>query len=253
MTKHQGRKYEMLVRVRNFGAAHRDEFPDGSEGAKAFAAVAAAVTDVEAHAVARLTMRREGSAAKQAAKRALAAQIAAIARSARVLAVSVPGADAKFPRPARNSDVAVLTSGRLFLQEIVAVQDAFVRCGLAATFVEDLRRAVATFEQAIDGRTAGKTGAAVSRVAIPAALKRGLAAVLSLDVLVRNVLGTDRKAMAAWKRVRHVEFPVHASSPAIAAAPAPGEDAREHPGASAQTLAQDAPSEPVRDVLKKAS
>jgi hypothetical protein len=77
---------------------------------------------------------------------------------------------------------------------------------LPATFVEDLQQAVTGFEQQIAGRNAGKVGAAVSQHAIGAALKKGLDTVLSLDALVRNVLGGDGNAMKEWKRARHVEF-----------------------------------------------
>lgn len=206
MTKRQTRKYEMLVRVRSFGVAHRERFSEGSEGSKAFAAIADDVAQIDAFSMAKLTARREGKKTKLAAKLALAARIGAIARSARVMAKSIPGADAMFPLPTRQSDVAVLTSGRLFLQEVAAVKDTFVRCGLPETFVEELQQAIAVFEQAIAGRNAGKTGAVVSQKGIRSALKHGVDTVLSLDVLVRNVLGGDANTMAAWKRDRHVEF-----------------------------------------------
>jgi hypothetical protein len=92
-------------------------------------------------------------------------------------------------------------------------------------------------------------------VAIPTALKRGLAAVQSLDVLVRNVLGADREAMAAWKRVRHVEFVVHPSSPANGSRPAAMEDARENVAVSSQGAMQEGAPEAatLEDALQKAS
>jgi hypothetical protein len=206
MTKRQTRKYEMLVRVQTFGVDHRGQFAEGSEVSKAFAGVSEAVAQIDAFSMTKLTGRRESKQAKLAAKLALAARIGAIARSARVIAKAIPGADAKFPLPTRQSDVAILTSGRLFLQEVTPVKDSFVSCGLPPTFVEDLQQAIAAFEQAIAGRNAGKTGAAVSQKGIRAALKHGVDTVLSLDVLVRNVLGGDANAMATWKRDRHVEF-----------------------------------------------
>ena len=48
MTKRQTRQYAMLVRIRDFGQAHKDPFPEGSEGDNAFAAVTAAVAQIEA-------------------------------------------------------------------------------------------------------------------------------------------------------------------------------------------------------------
>jgi hypothetical protein len=206
MTKRQTRKYEMLVRVRDFGKNHSAQFAEGSEVSKAFAAVNDAVAQVSAFGVTKLTARRESMDARFAARQALERWIAAIARSARVMAKAVPGADAKFPLPTRRNDVAILQSGRLFLQEATPLKDTFISCGLPATFVEDLQQAVTGFEQQIAGRNAGKVGAAVSHHAIRAALKKGLNTVLSLDALVRNVLGGDGNAMKEWKRARHVEF-----------------------------------------------
>ena len=206
MTKRQTRKYEMLGRVQTFGKNHSAQFAEGSEVAKAFAAVNDAVAQVNAFGLTKLTARRESMKARFAARQALAAWIAAIARSARVMAKAVPGADAKFPLPTRRTDVAILQSGRLFLQEATPLKDTFISCGLPGTFVEDLQQAVTGFEQQMAGRNAGKVGAAVSQHAIRAALKKGLDTVLSLDALVRNVLGGDSNAMKEWKRARHVEF-----------------------------------------------
>jgi hypothetical protein len=97
-------------------------------------------------------------------------------------------------------------SGRLFLQESEPVKDAFIRCGLPATFVEELQQAVARFEQAINGRNAGKTGAVVSQRGIRSTVKKAVDTVQSLDVLVANALGHDENVMNAWKRDRHVEL-----------------------------------------------
>ncbi len=207
MTKRQYRQYEMLVRVRNFGDAHKEQFPEGSEGSKAFAAVTAGVAQIDAFTTAKLTARRLSKKEKLAAKLALAARIGAIARSARVMAKTVAGADAKFPLPTRQSDVAVLQTGRLFLKEVEPVKDAFIRCGLPATFVEELGQAVATLEQAIEGRSAGKTNAVVAQKGIRSTIKKAVDAVLSLDVLIANTLGHDEHIMNAWKSERHVELP----------------------------------------------
>ncbi len=163
MTKRQTRQYAMLVRARDFGNAHKAQFLEESEGGKAFAVVAAAVAQVKAFNSAKLTAKRVSHKSKLAARRALAAYIGTIARSARVLAKAVPGADEKFPVPTRKGDIAVLETGRLFLQEAAPVKDAFIRCGLPATFMEELQEAVTAFDLAISRRSAGRTGAAVSQ------------------------------------------------------------------------------------------
>jgi hypothetical protein len=88
MTVRQTRQYAMLVQVRDFGRAHQEPFPEGSEGHKAFAAVTAAVTAIDAFTSTKLM--------------ALTTHIASIARSARVMAKATPGADERFPVPTRK-------------------------------------------------------------------------------------------------------------------------------------------------------
>jgi hypothetical protein len=206
MTTRQARQYEMLVRVRAFGKAHQDRFVEGGEGYKAFNDVGAALAEVDAFNGGKQTARRQSRQTKPAAKEALTAQLRRVAHTARVMAKTTPDADAPFPLPTRESDLALLQAGLLFVKEVEARTDAFLRCGLPATFADELQQAVTAFEQAIGNRQAGRTGAAVSQVAIRTALRQGSDAVNSLDVLVRNALGGDIKAMAAWTRDRHVDW-----------------------------------------------
>ena len=206
MTKRQYRQYEMLVRVRNFGDAQKAHFAEGSEGARAFEAITTAVAEIKAFGNAKLTARRVSKKEKLAAKRALASRIWAIARSARIMAKTVVGADAKFPLPTRQAYGAVLDTGRLFLKEVEPVKETFIRYGLEPTFVEELQQAVATFEQAIDGRSAGKTAAVVAQKGIRSAISGAVDAVQSLDVLIANTMRRDKHVLNAWKDTRHVEL-----------------------------------------------
>jgi hypothetical protein len=261
MTKRQARQYEMLVRVRAFGKAHQDHFTEGGEGNRAFNVVGAALTEVDAYNSGKQTAGRQSRQSKPAAKQALTAQLRRVAQSARVMAKTMPDADASFPMPRKASDVALLQAGLLFVKEVEPRTDAFVRCGLPATFAAELQQAVTGFEQAIGGRQAGRTGSAVSQVAIRTALRQGVDAVNSLDILVRNALGSDIKAMAAWKRDRHVD-PVgrHASAGAEsnqpepmpvtpAADPVPQPTGEPAPGSSATSWpATDAGGQPLRRV-----
>lgn len=206
MTKRQIRQVAMFVCVRDFGNVYKEKFPEGSEGSKAFAAVTAVVAEVDGLLNTKLTAKRVSSGSKEAARQVLMGHIAAIARSARVLATATPGADERFPLPERKGDFAVLQGGRLFLQEAAPVKDSLIRCGLSPTFLDDLQQSVASFERHIGIRSEGRSGAAVSRDGIRARVKKGIETVRSLDALVLNVLGQDDKAMSRWKRDRHVDM-----------------------------------------------
>lgn len=205
MTKRQHRQLEMLVRVRDFGTSHQEAFPEGGEGSKAFAAVAATLAEISAFTVDLRTASRQARQAKLQAKRGLSRQITAIARSARVMAKTTIDFDAPFPPPTGRSDFVVRQIGRLYVDKAAAVKEVFVRCGLAPSFLEELQHAVTAFEEAIAGKHRGRTNAVVSRIAVRSALRVGMNAVNSLDVFVANVLGRDVKMMAEWKSTRRVE------------------------------------------------
>ena len=48
MTRMERTRYEMLLRVRDFGRRYQSRFPESSDGAQAFATVARAVAEIEA-------------------------------------------------------------------------------------------------------------------------------------------------------------------------------------------------------------
>jgi hypothetical protein len=54
MKANQIRRYEMLVRVRNFAVAHADLFPPETVAGQAFAGVDAAVNELTRHAVSKM-------------------------------------------------------------------------------------------------------------------------------------------------------------------------------------------------------
>src|SRR5947208_627958 len=99
MTNKETRRYEMLVRVRDFGEAHRDLFAKSTPGGEAFAAVADAVRQLSDHAVVRLSTAQEGKEAKKEARAALLEQLTAIVETARAVASKAPGVDNVFTLP----------------------------------------------------------------------------------------------------------------------------------------------------------
>ncbi len=117
MRKSERLRYEMLLRVRDFGVNHRQQFPDGSMGDKAFRAVAASVAGIDAHNTARVLNERGARQARRAAREALVEQLVAIARTARVVSKTVPVSDAMVHAPGRLPDIALLATARAILEE----------------------------------------------------------------------------------------------------------------------------------------
>jgi hypothetical protein len=217
MRSMETRRYEMLVRVHEFGEARPERFPADGAGARAFATVAAAVLQLREHAVSEQLAARNGAAAKARAREALSAELDTVSRTARVLSSDTPGVGEAFRRQKDQPDQALLTAGRAFAQQAAAFRSQFVRHGLPDTFIEDLTSRVEAFAQAIRHHEAGRTGQAAARVRIEAALASGCGAVRTLEVIMANQLGADAATIAAWARARRVEYPRRSKR----AAPAP--------------------------------
>jgi hypothetical protein len=201
------RRYEMLVRVRDFGENHGHLFPESSQAGQQFAAVAAAVQQLEEHAVAKMSTARGGVSPKSMARGALRSRLGAISRTARAISDTTPGLEDKFQLPNPITDQGLLTAGRMFARDAEAFTALFIGHAMPATFISDLKNRVEKFEQAVRDREAGRDANTAARASIEAALSSGLAAVRKLDVMVGNRLHDDPVTMAVWERDRWVDYP----------------------------------------------
>lgn len=225
----------MLVRVRDFGAAHADRFPPSTLGAKSFAAVASAVDALSEHAAIQLSGRgvaREGTTSKAVAREALREDLEAIIRTARALAIDMPGLDDKFRAPRGSGDRALLNAARAFAKDAAPLAKDFVAHDMPEKFLEELQESIKDFEDAIREREAGKGTHISARASIDSAMEEGVDAVRRLDAIVPNRLRDDTSTVAAWEHARRVEYPAagrgkadtatapHTPPPATASAPA---------------------------------
>jgi hypothetical protein len=197
-------RYDMFVRVRDFGNAHRRQFPDGSMGGKAFRLVEDAIAEIDA---CNKILARNGGGGKQARASARAALVEAlieIASTARLMSKTSPGADEVFRVSEKASDVALLASARSILDESHLAVDRLVLCGLPKTFVTDLQELIERFEQAISGRRSKRSDVATARQGIKTAFSSALEACRTLDIVVTITLKKDPVKVAAWRRDRRV-------------------------------------------------
>ena len=220
------RRLEMLVRVRDFGAAHRDLFPASTQGGKMFAAVGSAVAALSEQAASQVSgfgTARGGSSSKAVARAALRERLDAIRRTARALALDDPGLDDKFRIPHSHSDQALLSAGRAFADDARPLVKAFIAHDMPATFLTGLDAELQEFEQAIHAHSVGKDRHIAARAGIDTAMEAGLTAVQRLEAIVANRLTADPVTRAVWDSVRHVERTARTTnaSPAPVAVPAP--------------------------------
>ena len=221
MTATETRKYEMLVRVRDFGNTHGDLFPGSTRAREQFATVSAAVKELSEYAVKKMSAKQEGKRTKGMAREALLDRLESMALTARAIAWDTPGLEDRFHIPRRRSDQDLLTTGRLFARDAEAFKEQFLAHAMPETFVGDLIELVETFEQAIQDREAGKGGQTAARASMHATLESGIAAVQKIDAMVTNHLRGDTTTRALWRSVRRIGRPRRPQSVGAAPAAAP--------------------------------
>jgi hypothetical protein len=200
------RRYEMLVRVKEFGVAHADLFPATALGGSLFAAVGAAIDNVTSHGTTQAHRAAAGHAtsAKAAARDRLRESLLKISRTARAVAVGTPELDGKFRVPRSRSDQRLVLAARAFVQEATPLRDLFVTHHLPATFLDDLAADITAFERVIQEHAEVKESRAAARAGISDALASGFAAVERLDAIVANALEHQHDMLAEWNCARHV-------------------------------------------------
>lgn len=224
MTSTERRAYETFVRVDGFGESQSESFPAGSRGRELFAELKEVIAELSGHAEAQVSQRSaaaQGTAQRDAARKALRASVEAISRTARALAFSSPGVDKLFSLPRGNNDRALLTRARSFLADAAPLKADFIRNELPADFLEKLTAQVQSFEQniAVQNRSRGARVTATS--AIKTAVARGLVVMRQLEVVVRNKFDAEPPTLAAWESASHTERGTRAARPKTPANNAP--------------------------------
>jgi hypothetical protein len=200
MLKTQRARFEMLLRVKDFGIANGELFPETSIGGQAFAEVAHTVAHIEALAQ---TKPVAAGTSKKVAREAVKAAMRKIARTGRGIE-RAPGTANPLRMPVRESDTTVLNAARAFIRNAEAVKDELVQLGLSPTCITDLRTAVDAFESAVSGRRAERSDVAKAHGSLKTVFAQASKALRKLDIVVPNVTNGDAGLLAAWNRSREV-------------------------------------------------
>lgn len=261
MKKVQRFKYEMFVRVRDFGAEHASLFPEGTIGGQAFARVLAAADAFEEQLKQHVLGQGEARRIKAATRDAVFDQLKTIAAAARRLTRAEAGAN-PFQLPSRRNLASVLSTARAFMQSAESRKAEFEKFGLPPTFIADFGAQVDKLQQAADVRLSAKTARGRAQAGIERALADGLDAVRDLDVVVAIATRqADRLTYAAWTAARRIEGQnraaavEEAAAASEAAAPAQPVAVAVAPTTTPQPVAPSAsvPAAPPVGELEKAS
>lgn len=208
MDDRERRRYDMFVRVKQFGAENTADFPAGSIGANQFAEVAAVVDlldQLSGEQFAGFGDARFSFAGKNSARENVREDISDISRTARSMNYQFPNIAEKFRMPRGNNDQQLLSAARAFLTEAAPHEADFVSYGMPADFLADLEADIEAFEAAL-----GTTGEAVdshveATAEIDEAVRRGMIAKRILDGVVKNIYRNNAGKLAAWTSASHIE------------------------------------------------
>lgn len=204
MTKAQRLRYEMFVRVRNFGVANRDVFPESTAGGRTFAHVAEAVAAIEEFLARRTLARAEARKVKATTRTAVTRYMKAIASTGRRAAMGEWGTH-PFRMPARKSTPVMLTTARLFLDEAERRQEKFIELGMPPTFLRDFQKLIDELALAVSLQHDSRGSRRKAQAGLDNTLSRGFAAILDLDVTVANALRDDPVRFAQWEGARRID------------------------------------------------
>lgn len=208
MNHHERRRYDMFIRVAQFGADNAADFPPGSVGATQFAEVGAVVTRLqellgdqsEGFSDARFEYQN-----KDTARENLREEIVDINRTARSMVYLVPGIDTMFRMPRNATDADLLAVGRAFHQNSEQYNDQFVEYGLPANFRNELQAAIDAFEASLATPGTAVDEQVAATAEIGSVVKRGMRAVRILKGVVKNKYRNNVGKLAAWLSASHIE------------------------------------------------
>ncbi len=204
MTRDQRYRYEMFVRVRDFGNSYPALFPAATRGGQTFAAMTAAVAAFDECLQRRVIVRVEAGRVKRATCTEVIDYMKALCRTSRQVtrgeAVRNP-----FVMPVKRSMSALLAAARTFVDEARMRERAFIDFGMPPAFVGEFTRLVERLEMAAAIQNNGRSSRARVQTAIETAICDGMEAARALDVIATNVLRHDPATLAQWRRARRID------------------------------------------------
>jgi hypothetical protein len=204
------KRFEMFLRVREFGTERDAEFPPTSFAGERLATLGEIINGLETHASAQfsgLSGSRQGGASKSAALDEVVRDMEAINRTARSMALTIPGLDDKFRMPRNRTHQAVIAAARAFHADATPLRDEFVRRGLPADFLTDLESDINAFEEANTSKIQSRETHVAATAAIEELIENGMRIVRELDAVMRNLYANSPSNLAAWLSASHVERP----------------------------------------------
>ncbi len=208
MDSSETRRYEMFMRVQQFGADNAADFPAGSVGAAQFAVIGSEIVKIGQYADAQSTGgggARQDFVTKDTARENLRDAVADIVRTARSMNYQFDGIAAKFRMPRSQNDQNLLIASRAFSDESAAYDTDFQAYGLGKNFRAELQIDITAFADSLTPSGSMIDRQVAGTAEISAAVRRGMIARRILEGVVRNKYNASVGKLAAWLSASHIE------------------------------------------------
>ena len=199
--------YQMILRVREFGAQQAVSFPPTSLGAELFARVSAAAAKLEQHFADQSSgqaFARQGTASRGVARAALTELLGRMRRTSRAISRKRPDFEARFRLPRKQVDKDLIATAEAIATAAVPEKNEFLNYGMPDDFLEQLDDLIEEFRRGMNKQETGRGNRLMATAAIEDTLEEAIDAVRDLNAIVRNTFADDPVLLAAWTSARHV-------------------------------------------------
>lgn len=145
----------------------------------------------------------------QALLEAIRLDLVAISRTSRLIKKENPDFNVKFDLPASDSAESIIAAANAFKANATPHEALFIEYELRADFLQDLTDDVAAYTAATQNRAGQDSGQEEGTIGLDAEVKRLIAAINGLDVLLRNRFHDQPTLLAAWRMAAHYEKPAY--------------------------------------------
>jgi hypothetical protein len=202
MNQKDTRQYEMLLRLRDFANTHRELFATSGVAQEAFTNVNAAIDELTATDLLKLSASVSARADRKAiARKALIELLVKVSQLARVLRARGQTTP-PFVLAASKSDQSLLTTGRQFARDAVSMDAEFSAHGLSPKLIADT---TAALESATRDRGMKRADHIAAFTRIRDLLAAAMLDVRRLDLIMDNELAGNNAIRAVWRQARRIE------------------------------------------------
>src|SRR2546427_10121679 len=209
MTREEFATLEMLGKIAGFHKTYENRIPPGSLMRAAFDSIDAARATISAlGALPGRNGTRPGTAARDAAREILRADLEAIHQTVLAIAIDHPGIETNFRLPkGRRQDQQLIRAAQEFIKYATPLKNAFVAHYLPEDFLDKLTSEIEALEQGINQQAQGKSDRLAASETLTHAIDDALVALQRLDAIIPNTFGTDTHVMTAWTTAREIKKP----------------------------------------------